>query len=44
LVIFVDAHAWAEDQSVYLNGQPRTVSLDLYDAMKADPKLAPFPA
>ena len=44
LVIFVDAHAWPEGQSVYLNGHPRTVSLDLYDAMKADPKLAPFPA
>jgi CRISPR type III-B/RAMP module RAMP protein Cmr1 len=44
LVIFVDAHAWPKGQPVYLNGQPRTVSLDLYHAMKADPKLAPFPA
>ena len=44
LVIFVDAHAWPANHRVYLNGTERTVSLDLYNAMKADPKLAPFPA
>lgn len=39
LVIFVDAHAWPENQVVYLNGQPRQVSTDLYNAMRVDPKL-----
>lgn len=51
LVIFVDAHKWPNDpatgrpKQVFLNGQPRNVSLDLYDAMKADkPRLLrPFP-
>lgn len=45
LVIFVDAHQWPadKDKQVYLNGQPRAVSLDLYAAMKADPRLRPFP-
>ncbi|MCP5538597.1 MAG: type III-B CRISPR module RAMP protein Cmr1 [Akkermansiaceae bacterium] len=42
LVIFVDAKQWPDDpakgrpKSVYINGQLRTVSRDLYDAMKAD--------
>lgn len=42
LVIFVDAHKWPADKPVYLNGQPRNVSLDLYEAMKADPRLKAF--
>jgi CRISPR-associated protein Cmr1 len=43
LVIFVDAKKWPQGQRVYLNGQPRAVSLDLYDAMKHDDRLQPFP-
>lgn len=43
LVIFVDAHQWSKSKSVFLNGQPRQVSLDLYEAMKNDPALKPFP-
>jgi CRISPR type III-B/RAMP module RAMP protein Cmr1 len=43
LVIFVDAHRWPAGKQVFLNGQPRQVSLDLYSAMKADPRLQPFP-
>ena len=49
LVIFVDAHKWPNDpmtgkpKQVFLNGQPRSVSLDLYETMKADPALRPFP-
>jgi len=43
LVIFVDAHKWPEGKPVFLNGQPRTVSRDLYEAMKKDPNLKPFP-
>lgn len=51
LVIFVDAHRWPSDATtgkprpVFLNGQPRDVSLDLYQAMKADHAgvLRPFP-
>jgi len=43
LVIFVDAHRWPNGKQVFLNGQPRSVSLDLYNAMKADPRLQPFP-
>lgn len=43
LVIFVDAHAWPVGKKVFLNGYPRDVSLDLYNAMKADKRLTPFP-
>jgi len=43
LVIFLDAHKWPESHPVYLNGQPRAVSLALYEAMKSDPGLKPFP-
>ncbi len=49
LVIFVDAHKWPNDpatgqpKQVFLNGRPRAVSLDLYEAMKSDPRLRPFP-
>ncbi|MBK9138138.1 MAG: type III-B CRISPR module RAMP protein Cmr1 [Verrucomicrobia bacterium] len=43
LVIFVDAHKWPRDKQVYLNGQPRRVSLDLYNQMKQDRHLTPFP-
>lgn len=51
LVIFVDTHQWPDDpatgapRSVFLNGQPRPVSRDLYEAMKADAPgfLKPFP-
>ncbi len=42
LVIFVDARKWAAGRQVYLDGQQRTVSLDLYHAMQADPRLRPF--
>jgi hypothetical protein len=42
LVIFVDSKKWPVGQSVYFNGQPRTVSLDLYEAMKLDTRLQPF--
>jgi hypothetical protein len=43
LVIFVDAHKWPVDKKVYLNGQERSVSLGLYEAMKEDARLKPFP-
>ena len=42
LVIFVHAHKWPDGKEVYLNGQPRPVSTDLYDAMQIDPKLQLF--
>lgn len=42
LVIFVDAHKWPDGKQVFLNGKPRTVSLDLYEAMKADRRLSDF--
>jgi CRISPR/Cas system CMR-associated protein Cmr1 (group 7 of RAMP superfamily) len=44
LVIFVDAHRWRADRKVYLNGQERSVSLGLYEAMKSDKRLKDFPA
>jgi CRISPR-associated protein Cmr1 len=43
LVIFVEAHKWPDRQPVYLNGQKRAVSPDLYNAMKNDPGLQDFP-
>lgn len=43
LVIFVEAHSWPEGKPVFLNGQPRRVLLDLYNQMKQDPRLQPFP-
>ena len=49
LVIFVEARKWPDDpathrpREVYLNNQPRSVSLDLYNAMKTDPRLTPYP-
>lgn len=43
LVIFVDAHAWPSGKPVFLNGQPRRASLDLYNQMKKDRRLQPFP-
>jgi hypothetical protein len=43
LVIFVDARRWPEGKPAYLDGRPRAVSLDLYDAMKSDPTLEPYP-
>lgn len=43
LVIFVEALSWPAGHQAYLNGKPRAVSLDLYNAMKADPSLHPFP-
>jgi CRISPR-associated protein Cmr1 len=42
LVIFVDAQKWPDNKKVYLNGQPREVSLDLYEEMKRDQALKPF--
>ncbi len=44
LVIFVDSKKWPAGKQVFLNGQPRSVSLDLYDAMKTDPQLHDFVA
>lgn len=43
LVIFVDAKKWPAGKQVYLNGIPRTVSMDLYNTMKADRILTQFP-
>jgi len=43
LVIFTDARQWQSGDQVFLNGTPRAVSLDLYNAMKNDPHLKPFP-
>lgn len=43
LVIFVDSQTWPVGHHVYLNGQPRQVAPDLYNAMKADKRLSPFP-
>lgn len=42
LVIFVEAKRWPDGKQVFLNGEPRSVSLDLYDKMKADQTLMPF--
>lgn len=42
LVIFVEARRWSAGHRVYLNGDPRDVSLDLYEAMKADERLHAF--
>lgn len=42
LVIFADAHRWPQDKKVFINGRPRAVALDLYEAMKNDPQLIPF--
>ena len=42
LIIFVHAHKWPENHQVHLNGQPRTVSTDLYEAMQLDRNLQPF--
>lgn len=42
LVIFVHAHQWPADHKVHLNGQPRTVSTDLYEAMQYDDNLQSF--
>ncbi len=47
LVIFVDAHAWPPNKEVHLScggrHETRRVSLDLYNAMKNDHRLKPFP-
>ncbi len=43
LLIFVDAHKWPVGKQVFLNGQPRTVSRDLYEEMKNDKALKVFP-
>ncbi|MDW8381478.1 MAG: type III-B CRISPR module RAMP protein Cmr1 [Verrucomicrobiota bacterium] len=46
LVIFVDAHRWPEGKEVHLScggrHETRRVSLELYEAMKNDPRLKPF--
>jgi CRISPR type III-B/RAMP module RAMP protein Cmr1 len=42
LVIFLDAHRWPVTKRVFLDGQPREVCLDLYEAMKRDPRLEAF--
>lgn len=53
LVVFVDAHAWPSGKPVFLNGQERQVAMitrkdgkkspALYEEMKTDPRLKPFP-
>jgi CRISPR type III-B/RAMP module RAMP protein Cmr1 len=45
LVIFVEARQWPVGKQVFINGQPHTVSLDLFIAMKDDAPgyLKPFP-
>lgn len=43
LVIFLESHKWPEGKPVYLNGSPRPVSLALYEAMKGDEALRPYP-
>lgn len=42
LVIFVDAHKWPAGKKVFLNGQEREVSLELYEKMRSDPNLEPI--
>lgn len=42
LVIFVDSMKWPSGKSVFLDGQPRQVSRDLYEAMKKDASLQPY--
>jgi CRISPR/Cas system CMR-associated protein Cmr1 (group 7 of RAMP superfamily) len=42
LVIFVNSQKWPTDRQVYVDGHPRAVSLDLYEAMQKDPALQPF--
>lgn len=42
LIIFVDAHRWPENKAVYLHGQKRAVSTELYQAMKADSRLQEY--
>lgn len=42
LVIFLDAHQWPTGRKAHIDGQPRAVFLDLYQAMKADRDLASF--
>jgi len=43
LVIFVDARQWPDGTPVFVNGEKREVSLELYEAMKKDPALNLFP-
>jgi CRISPR-associated protein Cmr1 len=43
LVIFVEARKWPSDKNVFINGRACAVSLDLYEAMKLDNQLKPFP-
>ena len=43
LVIFVDAHRWPANKKVFLDKQPRDVSLALFETMKTDRRLRTFP-
>jgi CRISPR/Cas system CMR-associated protein Cmr1 (group 7 of RAMP superfamily) len=48
LVLFIDTKAWPSAKPVFLSsenhpGQKRRVSMGLYEAMKSDPILKPFP-
>jgi CRISPR/Cas system CMR-associated protein Cmr1 (group 7 of RAMP superfamily) len=47
LVIFIEAHKWPENRQVHLScgdsHETRRVSLDLYNEMKKDSRLKPFP-
>jgi CRISPR/Cas system CMR-associated protein Cmr1 (group 7 of RAMP superfamily) len=42
LVIFVNTHRWPAGRQVHIDGHPRAVSPDLYEAMQRDPALQPF--
>jgi CRISPR-associated protein Cmr1 len=45
LVIFLSPKmTWPSAKPAHINRSPRTVSLDLYNAMKADSRLTPFPS
>jgi CRISPR-associated protein Cmr1 len=41
LVLFIDARQWPDGKKAFLNGQPRSVSRALYEAMKKDSALQP---
>ena len=42
LVIFIESMKWPTGKKVYLNGNPKDVSLELYEAMKKDTTLSLF--
>jgi CRISPR-associated protein Cmr1 len=42
LVIFVNTRQWPAEHKVFVDGHPRTVSLDLFKVMQQDPTLQPL--